>query len=294
MKFRSPPTGEEARELIDTLRKVAEVPPMSQEEKKIRAKALENDGYRLLNEEKKPQDAFGAFDEAARLFKDVSDHQRAAACFASAGSCWLIRCGEELLWNAASRYEYAGDEAVKYNHYEYAKYLYEKSAALARTENSLPAFSRAFYKSRLSETKHAFLMFANSEKLKKIPGVSYSIGFRSRCKYFFAWLMNSFLFVVWGYGERPFRAFCSALFIMFLSALTYYYSGQLMSNGQFSKPSVFDSVYLSVVTFTTLGYGDIVPVGVCRVASMVEALSGLFLAPLFLVALVRKYMGTFS
>ncbi|OQA91207.1 MAG: Ion channel [Elusimicrobia bacterium ADurb.Bin231] len=293
MKFGSPLTGEEARDLIDTLRKVAEASPMSENEKKSRAKALEEDGYRLLYEEKKPQEAFGAFDEAARLFKGVSDHQQAAACFASAGSCWLIQCGEELLWNAASRYEYAGDEAVKYNHYEYAKFLYEKSAALARTENSLPAFSRSFYKSKLSETKHTFLMFTNSDKLKKIPGVGYSIGFRSKCKYFLAWLMNSFLFLVWGYGERPFRAFCSSLFVIFLSSLTYYYSGQLKCNGQFFKPSVFDSIYLSVVTFTTLGYGDIVPTGFCRVASMVEALSGLFLAPLFLVALVRKYVGTF-
>lgn len=284
----------EARELIDTLRKVAEAPPMSEEEKKARAKNLEDDGHRLLLEEKKPQEAFDAFDEAAHLYKALADHHRAASCFASAGSCWLMRCGQELLWNAASRYEDAGDEAVKYDHHVYAKFLYEKSAAIARTGNSLPAFSRAFYKSKLSENKHAFLVVTNSEKLKKIPGISYSVEPRSRCKYFVAWMINSFLYLVWGYGERPYRTFCSALFIMFLSSLTYYYSGQLMSNGMSLNPSVFDSVYLSVVTFTTLGYGDIVPSGVCKVASMVEALSGLFLAPLFLVALVRKYLGTFS
>lgn len=294
MKLKSPLTENDAKELKDLLRRAAEAPPMSDEQKRKSAIEQEKNGCKLLHEEKKPQEAFDAFDRAARYFKETGDHQRAAACFASAGSCWLIQRGQELLWNASSRYEYGGDEATKYHNNNYAKYLYEKSAALARAENSLPAFSRAFYKSKLSENKHAFLIFTNSEKLKKIPGISYATGCRIRCKHFFLWLMNSFLFLVWGYGERPFRTFCSALFIMFLSTLTYYYSGQLMSNGQIFNPSVYDSVYLSVVTFTTLGYGDIVPVGVCRVASMIEALSGLFLAPLFLVALVRKYVGTFS
>lgn len=294
MNINSPLTDEEANKLIDTLRKVAEAPPLSAEQKNARAKSLKEDGYRLLHEENKPDEAFNAYDGAAHLYRDIGDHYESSTCFDAAGSCWLIRCGQELLWNAASRYEYAGDEAEKCNHHKYAKYLYEKSAALARTENSLPAFSRSFYKSRLSETKHAFLVFTNSEKLRKIPGVSYAVGFRSRCKHFGIWLIHSFLYIVWGYGEKPYRALLCVLFIIFSSTLTYYFSGQLVSNGQFFKPSFFDSAYLSVVTFTTLGYGDIVPVGICRVAAMFEALSGLFLVPLFLIALVRKYIGTFS
>lgn len=287
-------SDDKARKLADSLQRVSQVLPMSEEEKKARAKALEKDGYRLLHEENKPEEAFKAYDNAAHLYKEIGDHHKSSLCFASAGSCWLIRCGQELLWNAASRYEYAGDEAAKYNHHKYAKSLYEKSASLARTENSLPAFSRSFYKSKLSETKHAFLIFTNSEKLRNIPEERYSVGSGQRCKYFGIWLIHSFLFLIWGYGEKPYRAFLSILFIMFLSSLTYYFSGQLISNGQLFKPSFFDSAYLSVITFTTLGYGDVVPVGICRIAAMVEALSGLFLVPLFLVALVRKYIGTFS
>lgn len=161
---------------------------LSEEDKKTKAKALESDGHRLLYDENKPREAFDAYDKAGRLFREVADHHQAASCFASAGTCWLIRCGQELLWNAASRYEYAGDEAVKYSHHKYAEYLYEQSAALARAEHSLPAFSRSFYKAKLSETKHAFLIFTNSEKLKKIPGISYSTKFGNRCKHFLSWL----------------------------------------------------------------------------------------------------------
>lgn len=287
-------TSEETKTLIDILKRGAEAPPPSEEQKKTTAKETEENGRRLLYEDNKPEDAFNAYDKAAQLYKAIGDHSKAASCFASAGSCWLKRCGQELLWNASTRYEYAADEAVKCNNHKYAKYLYEQSAALARTENSGPAFSRSVYKSRLSETKHAFLVFTNSEKLKSIAGVSYSVGFPSRCKHFVIWLIHSFLFLVWGYGEKPHRTVLSILFIMFSSSIAYYCSGQMLSNGNLLKPSIFDSAYVSVVTFTTLGYGDMVPVGNYKAIAMVEALSGLFLAPLFLVGLVRKYLGTFS
>ncbi len=40
---------------------------------------------------------------------------------------------------------------------------------------------------------------------------------------------------------------------------------------------VLDYLYFSYVTFTTLGYGDIQPVGVCRAVSATEAISGYLL-----------------
>ena len=53
---------------------------------------------------------------------------------------------------------------------------------------------------------------------------------------------------------------------------------------------IWDSTYFSVVTFTTLGYGDFSPSdGISRVMAKIEALGGLFFTSLFLVTLVRKY-----
>jgi hypothetical protein len=41
--------------------------------------------------------------------------------------------------------------------------------------------------------------------------------------------------------------------------------------------TLFDAVYLSATTFTTLGFGDLTPVGAIRVLSGCEALTGLLL-----------------
>ena len=46
-----------------------------------------------------------------------------------------------------------------------------------------------------------------------------------------------------------------------------------MENG----PNLMDSVYLSAVTFTTVGFGDMVPVGALRFMTGTEALTGLVL-----------------
>ncbi|MEL6572150.1 MAG: potassium channel family protein [Pseudomonadota bacterium] len=41
-----------------------------------------------------------------------------------------------------------------------------------------------------------------------------------------------------------------------------------------------DYLYFSVVTFTTLGYGDISPTGAIRIAAMLQALTGYIMTPL--------------
>ncbi|NJE46271.1 two pore domain potassium channel family protein [Thermococcus sp. GR7] len=51
-----------------------------------------------------------------------------------------------------------------------------------------------------------------------------------------------------------------------------------------------DYEYFSVVTATTLGYGDYHPVGVGRIIASVEALFGMFMWAVFLTVFARKYM----
>ncbi|ANF22924.1 potassium channel family protein [Thermococcus piezophilus] len=52
----------------------------------------------------------------------------------------------------------------------------------------------------------------------------------------------------------------------------------------------FDYEYFSVVTATTLGYGDYHPIGVGRAIASVEALFGMFMWAVFLTVFARKYM----
>ncbi len=49
-----------------------------------------------------------------------------------------------------------------------------------------------------------------------------------------------------------------------------------------------NSIYFSVVTFTTLGYGDISPLGFARFIAAFEAFMGSFTMALFVVVFVKK------
>jgi uncharacterized protein YjbI with pentapeptide repeats len=95
-----------------------------------------------------------------------------------------------------------------------------------------------------------------------------------------------------GYGEKPNRVIFSSIGIIsfysiiyfVLSAITASYS----ANGDFS---LWDYVYYSIVTFTTLGYGDLVPkanIGY-RLLAGSEAFIGAFMIGLFVFTLSRKY-----
>ena len=48
------------------------------------------------------------------------------------------------------------------------------------------------------------------------------------------------------------------------------------------------SLYFSVVTFSTLGYGDICPIGTLKVLATMESFSGLVIVSVFAVSLARK------
>lgn len=107
-----------------------------------------------------------------------------------------------------------------------------------------------------------------------------------------------------GYGEKPFRIFFfSLIFVLIfslfyltipeLNCLTKVLSGiqkgsSILSWQEFSD--IFNSIYFSVVTFTTLGYGDLKPIGIAKVFSMIESFSGAFLIALFIFVFARKML----
>jgi hypothetical protein len=67
---------------------------------------------------------------------------------------------------------------------------------------------------------------------------------------------------------------------IWIFALAYYFMHRADGWGQLSgnhEGTYFDCVYYSFSTFSTLGYGDIVPLGVLRYLTGIEALTGLVL-----------------
>ncbi len=68
-----------------------------------------------------------------------------------------------------------------------------------------------------------------------------------------------------------------ALIIILACANTYGYFGKVVSstNSEYIVTGLWECIYFSVVTFTSLGYGDLVPQGFARVIAGLEALFGM-------------------
>ena len=101
-----------------------------------------------------------------------------------------------------------------------------------------------------------------------------------------------------GYGERPLNVVLFSLLLIGVSAILYFFLGiensQQVIQLSFSASlytnfiSFLECLYFSVVTFTTLGYGDIVPIGAARPIAALEAFTGNFTIALFVVVFVKK------
>ncbi len=95
--------------------------------------------------------------------------------------------------------------------------------------------------------------------------------------------------LVFGYGEKPIRAALWGLFVILLWAGQCYNQSGITDDTAGYVTSFRDALHFSVVTFTTLGYGDFQPLPHFRFWADVEALLGAGLMATFIVGLTRKY-----
>jgi hypothetical protein len=109
------------------------------------------------------------------------------------------------------------------------------------------------------------------------------------------WVTNGFLDLVAGYGERPQRTLALSLAVMVSSALAYPATGGLVTgdtvvrNSSHGPAAMLDGLYFSVVTFATLGLGDVHPAGdIGRLLAASEGLAGAFLTAVFVFSLGRR------
>ncbi|WP_263322296.1 pentapeptide repeat-containing protein [Endozoicomonas sp. Mp262] len=111
-------------------------------------------------------------------------------------------------------------------------------------------------------------------------------------------IMSKLVDLVSGYGEKPIRViFFSAIFILVCSV--FYFVNGINDSGEVVRfaweqtyftnfKAWLDCLYFSVVTFTTLGYGDLTPLGPSRICAALEAFTGSFSLALFVVVFVKK------
>ena len=111
-------------------------------------------------------------------------------------------------------------------------------------------------------------------------------------------LASSFIDMLCGYGEKPENVIRFSLSLIICCALCYFIFGVMDARGLMqlntgaslgdNLSALLNSVYFSVVTFTTLGYGDITPVGFSRLIAAIEAFCGSFSLALFVVVFVKR------
>lgn len=78
---------------------------------------------------------------------------------------------------------------------------------------------------------------------------------------------------------KPVTIILSALIVLLISTIFYRLGGL----------NLMQAAYLSGITFTTIGYGDIAPTGLLKIVAVIEGFLGIFLTSGFLVSLLRRY-----
>ncbi len=121
-------------------------------------------------------------------------------------------------------------------------------------------------------------------------------------KWFVRWILN----YIFGYGETPSRFIVLSAVIIILFSFLFLFLGfeytlgvnrvvlidRDISIDSITMPNILDdyktSLYMSVVTFTTLGYGDAHPIGVTRILAATEALLGFFVYSAFVATFLVR------
>lgn len=247
-------------------------------------KSIEKEAHRLL-EEHKYHEAAELFYRAANAYRRVEKYHQTAMCLASAASCWALKAGENTFYQAARDYEKAAQEAEKSGDLEYTALLYKYAAVCYEKDKEYDEFSECNYLSKECYLKSLGKNILNPHLLRD--------GKKWQVKKFYQrlmqWLTLSFSSILWGHGERPLRTVFFGSYFILLSAVLYMF-GYFLKNGQPVRPDIGESVYFSVVTFLTVGYGDLIPIGFSRSIAILESFGGIFIFPIFITGLCRKYL----
>ena len=182
-----------------------------------------------------------------------------------------IHWGEEIL--QVQQAKQSNDAAQREDLYEQAEEIYRHLRKVTEDEG-LFELSGRFFRNEMIARRMQLPQFSGARLLSKIVD----------------------LFC--GYGEEPLRIIGFTLLLIFVYALFYLLSGlryegeiiQLNLSLSFAQNvwHLLDAIYFSIVTFTTLGYGDIAPHGFSRFLASTEALLGSFTIALFVVVFVKK------
>lgn len=252
--------------------------------------AFEKEAHAAFDQEKF-EEAYYLFKKAGDSYKEHKKHKEAAICLTQAASCWALRSGERAFHNSSLSYEEAAGESKKAGDLEQASLLYRQAAINYERDMEFLSFSDNFYRSRECLRKYLTktLFFPHKTNQLSIGGVrrkTYGL-----IKRIALCLFLTFSWLIWGHGEKPIRTLLVTALLILASAFLYTQC-HLVKNSLVFSPRFSEALYFSVVTFTTVGYGDISPAGFAKIVAVIESFSSIFIMPLFIVGLSRKYLRT--
>lgn len=114
---------------------------------------------------------------------------------------------------------------------------------------------------------------------------------------FTSWFWYSIMKALCKYGESPPRIFVAVGLNLLVFAIFFALVGVKSADGVYSLfqlppggvgDMLWQACYLSIITFTTVGYGDLTPVVAGQALAAVESLFGVFLTAMFVVTFTRR------
>jgi len=104
--------------------------------------------------------------------------------------------------------------------------------------------------------------------------------------------VSKLLFIFTYAFQSPIRIFGMIVSSIVLFSLLYYLVPwmQFKSDDVTTHLGFMDSLYYSGITFTTIGYGDISPVGLSKIVSIFEGILGILLTSSFVISLLRRHV----
>ena len=148
--------------------------------------------------------------------------------------------------------------------------------------------SSVFEKNRLFSFSGEYYYLAKCAERKTLKG--------------FEKIKSTIFYYICGYGERPTFALISSMEIVLIFSIIYMFSGLCINeriihynlNILFYLPrklmyvDFIDCFYFSLVTFTSVGYGDIFPIGYSVLFSCIEMILGVTMVGVWTATLARK------
>ncbi len=186
----------------------------------------------------------------------------------------LVRIASRIYWGKPAPIMYLDKNASTDEEFKIARFVYSQAYEACKAAGLSDKAGWFFYRAQICRRK--------SQHKKWSPG----------------WLLEYFVFdCISGYGERPRWVIASMLVVMTFFGMVNWiggmYGGFMYNGEEYWDIGFFGGLYFSIVSFTTVGYGDITPnhyatIGkILRFINVFESLLGALLISLALVTYTR-------